>query len=164
MRNENAYPRQRGTAGNQGGAYVSTVEEFSQAYERAHEAVRALLRGDPEPQKHMFSRHDDAILMNPARVTVRGREQIAQTLDQVASTMSDGDVDFENLVTYATPELAFIAELEQSQGRFSGGAGIVPFTLRVPTILRPEDGRWRIIHRHADPIAAPQPLESMVGR
>ena len=143
---------------------MDTVEDFSQAHERAHEAARALLRGNPEPQKQMFSQHDDVSLMNPAGATVRGWEQIAQTLDQVASTMSDGDIDFENLVTYVTPALAFIVELERSKGRFSGGEGMTPFTLRVTSIFRPEDGRWRIVHRHADPISAPQPLESVVSR
>ncbi len=142
---------------------MSTVEDFSQAHERAHEAVRALLKGNPEPQKQMLSQQDDVSLMNPVGVTLRGWEQIAQTVEQVASTMSEGDIDFENLVTYVTPELAFIVELERSKGRFSGGAEIVPFTLRVTNIFRPEDGRWRIVHRHADPISTPQSLESVVS-
>jgi ketosteroid isomerase-like protein len=34
--------------------------------------------------------------------------------------------------------------------------------LRVTSILRPEDDTWKIVHRHADPITAPQPAESVI--
>jgi ketosteroid isomerase-like protein len=27
----------------------------------------------------------------------------------------------------------------------------MPYTLRVTTILRREDGQWRVVHRHGDP-------------
>jgi ketosteroid isomerase-like protein len=35
-------------------------------------------------------------------------------------------------------------------------------TLRVTSIFRPEDGTWKILHRHADPITTPQPAESVI--
>ena len=36
------------------------------------------------------------------------------------------------------------------------------FALRVTMIFRPEDGQWKLVHRHADPITTPQPVESMI--
>jgi ketosteroid isomerase-like protein len=35
-------------------------------------------------------------------------------------------------------------------------------SLRVTSILRAEDGTWKIVHRHADPISTPQPAESVI--
>jgi hypothetical protein len=39
---------------------------------------------------------------------------------------------------------------------------ITPLTLRVTTVLRPEGGVWKIVHRHADPIATPRSAESVI--
>jgi len=40
----------------------------------------------------------------------------------------------------------------------------VQWDLRVTTILRPEDGEWKIVHRHADAITTPQPVESLLKK
>jgi hypothetical protein len=32
----------------------------------------------------------------------------------------------------------------------------------VTTNFRPEDGIWKIVHRHADTITSPRPLESIM--
>jgi ketosteroid isomerase-like protein len=34
--------------------------------------------------------------------------------------------------------------------------------LRVTMTFRPEDGTWKVVHRHADSIATPQPAESVI--
>jgi ketosteroid isomerase-like protein len=35
-------------------------------------------------------------------------------------------------------------------------------SLRVTTIFRNEDGEWKLLHRHADPITSPRPAEAVV--
>jgi hypothetical protein len=42
---------------------------------------------------------------------------------------------------------------------FGGG---LPVALRTTSIPRPEDGTWKVVHRHADPITTAQPVESVV--
>jgi hypothetical protein len=34
--------------------------------------------------------------------------------------------------------------------------------LRLTSVLRPESGAWRVVHRHADPITTPRSAESLV--
>ena len=41
--------------------------------------------------------------------------------------------------------------VERYEGKMGGSSELTPVTLRVTTILRPEDGQWKIVHRHADP-------------
>jgi len=137
--------------------------DFERAVEQYHLAIGELLRGNPEPQKRLFSRRDDASLANPIVPHARGWEQVARTLEHAASQLRDGEApSFENLVTYATPELAFIVEMERTEVRVGGREDLAPSALRVTTIFRPEDGAWKIAHRHADPITTARPIESVL--
>jgi ketosteroid isomerase-like protein len=63
---------------------------------------------------------------------------------------------------YVTPELAYIVEVERMQAKVEGREDVTPIAVRVTTIFRPEDGTWRVVHRHADPITAPRPPESVI--
>jgi ketosteroid isomerase-like protein len=136
---------------------------FDQAVEQSHQALDEFVKGNSEPLKQLFSRREDISLANPFGPAVRGWVQAAATMDRAASTYSDGEaLGFENLVTYTTSELAFIVEVERYKARVGGSREIVPLALRVTTIFRPEDGTWKIVHRHADPITAPRPAESVI--
>jgi hypothetical protein len=46
--------------------------------------------------------------------------------------------------------------MERFRAKAAGSQEIVPVTLRTTTIFRPEDGTWKVVHRHADPINSPQ--------
>ena len=50
-------------------------------------------------------------------------------------------VGFENVAKYLTSELACIVEMERYRAKVGGGEDISPVTLRVTSVLRPEDGR-----------------------
>ena len=63
---------------------------------------------------------------------------------------------------YVTPELAYIVRRERSEAKVGGHDAVTPISLRVTMIMRPEDGAWKIVHRHADPIAAAQQVESVI--
>jgi len=77
----------------------------------------------------------------------------------------DGELtSFENISTYVTPELAYIVEVERFSVKLSGSEQVVPVALRTTSIFRPEDGGWRIVHRHADPITSARPPESVIKK
>jgi len=38
-----------------------------------------------------------------------------------------------------------------------------PVNLRVTTIFRPENGTWKVVHRHADPITQARPASSVIA-
>ena len=52
--------------------------------------------------------------------------------------------------------------IERVKAKMGGSGDVTPFALRVTMIFRPEDGEWKIVHRHADPITTPQPAESVI--
>ena len=113
--------------------------------------------------KMVFSHREDVTLANPLGPVVRGWEQVAATMERAASQLRDGEkVGFDVVAKYVTPELAYIVELDHTKARVGGRQDVAPIALRVTTIFRPEDGTWKVVHRHADPITTAQPIESVI--
>jgi ketosteroid isomerase-like protein len=53
-------------------------------------------------------------------------------------------------------------QLEHLEAKVGGREEITPYSLRSTMIFRPEDGEWRVVHRHADPITTAQRAESVI--
>ena len=106
---------------------------------------------------------DDVSVANPfGPVTCRWK-QVAATMERVSSLYRDGEFTaFENIVKYVTPELAFIVEVERFKVRIAGREEVAPVALRTTSVLRPEEGIWKVVHRHADPITTAQPAGSVL--
>jgi ketosteroid isomerase-like protein len=86
-------------------------------------------------------------------------------MERAASNYRDGDATgFETLVKYVTSDLAYLVEVERLRSRVGGRGDVTPLALRVTSIFRPEEGFWKIAHRHADPITTPQPADSVLRR
>jgi ketosteroid isomerase-like protein len=142
---------------------MATVDDLDQVIERSHLALGEIVNGNPEPLKEMYSHRRDVSLANPFGPPVRGWDEAARTMERALSNYRDGEiVGFENVAKYVTSELAYIVEVERYRARVGGGEDITPVALRVTSIFRPEDGTWRIVHRHADPITTSQPAESVI--
>jgi ketosteroid isomerase-like protein len=84
-------------------------------------------------------------------------------MERAVAQMREGEpVAFERISEYATADLAYIVEIERGRLKVGGRDALVPAALRVTTIFRREADGWRIVHRHADPITTPRPIESAV--
>ena len=126
-------------------------------------ATAGFLKGNPESTAGMWSHGQGVTLANPFGPAVRGWEQVAAALEHAASQIRDGEiVDVENVVKYVTPELAYIVRVERSKAKVGGQEAVTPVSLRVTMIMRPEDGVWKIVHRHADPITTARPAASVI--
>ena len=131
--------------------------------EEYHRAGLELTNGNPEVYKTLYSRRDDVTLSNPFGPPARGWSKVSATLDRAAENYRNGEVvGFENVSTVITSDLAYTVEIESYRARVGGAAGMVPVAVRVTTVFRHEDGAWKVTHRHADPITAPRPPESVV--
>jgi len=81
-------------------------------------------------------------------------------MERAASNYRDGEITgFENVAKYVTPELAYIVEVERYQAKVGGREDLTLIALRVTSIFRPEEGEWKVVHRHADPITTSQPAD-----
>ncbi|MEX2392104.1 MAG: hypothetical protein WD904_10995 [Dehalococcoidia bacterium] len=85
-------------------------------------------------------------------------------MDRAAANYRDGVVTgFENVAAYLTPELAYIVEIERYKVRVGEATESASVVLRVTSIYRPEEGAWKIMHRHADPIVSARPIDSVIS-
>ncbi|MDQ3924478.1 MAG: nuclear transport factor 2 family protein [Actinomycetota bacterium] len=142
---------------------MAAVDEFDQVLEQYHLGAGEFVKGNPEPVKKLFSHREDVTLANPQGPAVRGWEQVAQTMERAASQRRDGEAtSFEIVAKYVTPELAYIVEVERFKAKVGAREELTPFALRATMIFRPEDGTWKVVHRHADPITTSQPAESVI--
>lgn len=142
---------------------MSAVDDVDEVVEQYHLALDEIMKGSAEGYKKLYSRREDVTLANPFGPPVRGWDEVAPTLERAASNFRDGEATgFENVAKYVTAELAYIVEVERMQTKVGGREDITPIAVRVTTIFRPEDGEWKLVHRHADPITTPQPVESVL--
>jgi ketosteroid isomerase-like protein len=86
-------------------------------------------------------------------------------MGRAASNYREGEATgFERAAKYVTPDLAYIVEVERFKAKVGGNEEIASGALRVTSILRREDGAWKIVHRHADPITTVRPAESVIQK
>jgi ketosteroid isomerase-like protein len=142
---------------------AAAVDDVDELIEQYYRAQREFLRGNPEPVKKLFSRREDVSLANPYGPPVRGFDKVAKTIEHAASLRSDGTfVEWQIVAKYVTAELAYVVQIERAEAKIGAREDISPLAVRATMIFRPEDGEWKIVHRHADPITTPQPAESVI--
>lgn len=151
-------PEGEGTGSTVGFARLGDYMDLQQVVGQYHSAADEFSRGDPEPVKVLFSNRDDVTLANPFGPAVRGWKQVSEALDFASSRFRDGEVtSFEPIAQYEAPDLATILEIESWKARVGERDDITSFDLRVTSTFRREDERWKLVHRHADPIATANP-------
>jgi ketosteroid isomerase-like protein len=142
---------------------MAAVDDVDELIEQFHLAQGEVVKGNPEPAKRLFSHREDVTLANPLSPPVRGWDEVAEVSDGAISQFRDGEVvGYEIIERQVSAELAYVVEIERLRAKIGTSEDISSFALRATMIFRPEDGEWKIVHRHADPITTPQPAESVI--
>lgn len=144
-------------------------DELNDTIGAFREALRVYVKGDGEPALRFFSTRDDVTLANPLGPPLRGPAAVRTGAIEGAAGFREGGLvqfaevssRFEEVSRYATSELAYIVQVERHEGRLVSGAETV-IALRVTLIFRREEDRWRIVHRHADPITTARPITTTI--
>jgi ketosteroid isomerase-like protein len=137
-------------------------DDFDATVESYRRALGTFVKGDPGQVLELFSHRDDVTLANPLGPPRLGRSEVEKTSIEVASHFRDGSVRCEQVSRYATPELGYVVQIERYELRLTDHEETSPSTLRATMIFRREEGTWRVVHRHADTITAPQPIHTVL--
>ncbi len=141
------------------------TNDIDGAIEQSHAALAAIWKGDPSLYYSLLSNADDVTLGNPFGPYVRGRQKVETTIANAATYFRDGEVTGVELIAkYVSGDLACIVEVERGRTKVGGTEELVPLALRVTSLFRLEQGSWKLIHRHADPITTPRPPGSVIGK
>jgi len=139
------------------------TSEFDHLIEQQHEALDRFAKGEHEPLAALWSRSDDVTLGNPFGPFVRGFEAVNQTMERAAALYRDGRaVGFDRLAEHVGEDVAYLVEVERFEAKMGGRADVSPVSLRCTSIFRREEGDWRLVHRHADPITDERGAESVI--
>jgi ketosteroid isomerase-like protein len=65
---------------------------------------------------------------------------------------------FELVAAGVSGDLAYTVGYEHTAVSIDG-VPAEPYMLRVTHVYRRENGEWKIVHRHADPVSGPPPLD-----
>jgi ketosteroid isomerase-like protein len=142
---------------------MSTADDVDELIGRFQQGLDEFMKGNPEPVKELFSHKEDVTLANPLGPPVRGWERVGAAIERAASQFRDGRfVGAEIVEKHVSTDFAYTLWLEHEEGKVGEREEIAPSTLRVTMIYRPEEGGWKVVHRHADPITTPRPAESVV--
>ena len=119
-------------------------------------------KGNPDPVGNLYPRRDHVALANPYCPPVRGLEQVPKVRGARRTVRRDGKSRLRERSEVGECRSWLRVALEQLKTKVGGREEITPYSLRFTTIFRPEDGEWKVVHRHADPITTPQPAESVI--
>jgi ketosteroid isomerase-like protein len=126
-------------------------------------ADTAIHNGDAGPRVGLWSHKDPVTLFGALQIKTGWRE-IEPVFDWVASRFSNCEsFEYEVLAAGVSGDLGYIAGVEHTTASV-GGAPAQAYELRVTTVFRREDGKWRVIHRHADPVPDSEPTHAQLGR
>jgi ketosteroid isomerase-like protein len=133
---------------------MNDTEEFlATTMPRLNEAEIAIHNGNADPRIAMWSRVEPVTLFGAA-VTSTGWAEARRTFEKLGSLFSDCTAyEIEVLAAGASGDLAYLVAFEHTTASVNG-APAQPYTLRVTTLFRREDGEWRVIHRHGDSLSA----------
>jgi ketosteroid isomerase-like protein len=121
---------------------------------RFEEGTSRFLNGDPTLWKQHASHRDDAMIMGAWGAYEKGWAEVGPRYEWAAARFkeSGATVQVEYLTCAVSGELAYTVAIERSEVRLVDQDTPAAMALRVTHLFRQEEGEWKLVLRHADPL------------
>jgi ketosteroid isomerase-like protein len=128
-----------------------TLRPFLSQFESA---INGFINGDPTLWKQHASRREDVTILGGWGAYKKGWKEANSQYDWAVARFkeSGAKVNVEYLTSGVSGDLAYTVSIERSEVRLVDQDKPAPMALRVTHLFRKEDGVWKLIHRHADPL------------
>ena len=140
-------------------ATSAQADTLSHLLRRSAEGNAALMQGDAKRYLALVPLSSDFTLMSPFGGTPsRAADYTDERIEAMGRFFRNGTFAHELVATYATADMAVLAVIERAHVEV-GGLPAQDWSLRVTLVYRREPSGWRLVHRHADPLAPGIALE-----
>lgn len=129
--------------------------DVAELVRRAADAHVALVRGDVAAYREQVTLAEDFTLMAPfGGKPSRGGHYSAGQWESIERFFRHGrDSTFELVQACRSSDIVLLAAIERTHVEV-GDLAEQDWALRVTLVFRRDGGRWRLAHRHADPLVA----------
>lgn len=127
---------------------MSTEDQVRKASEQFYAALNRVANGDASSMADVWSHSATVTTMHPIGGREVGWGEVKEPWGQTAQLLSDGQVNLKDQLIQVSGDMAYEVGTEQGQAKLAGEQ--VDFNHRVTNIYRRENGKWNIVHHHAD--------------
>jgi ketosteroid isomerase-like protein len=140
-----------------------SLREFLESFE---EGTRRFMNGYTALWMENVSRRGDVMIMGAWGAHEKGWPEVQARYEWAGARFRDSGAKLtvEYLTSFQSGDLAFTTAIERAEVRVAGQEKVAPMALRVTHIFRKEDGAWKLILRHADPLVAKTSPESVLEK
>jgi ketosteroid isomerase-like protein len=131
----------------------TSFESFMQTRRRV---AAAYVNGDPKPLSEISTANDPATFFGPGGGIEQGAAHVVEVNEAGSYRFHDGTTELEVLHSGSDGNLGYWTGYQNASVRTDGKDAPTAMKLRVTEIFRRENGEWKLIHRHADPLAEKQ--------
>lgn len=120
------------------------------------DATRRFMNGEPEAWIANASHRDDVMVMGAWGAQEKGWTEVEARYRWAGARFRDSGAELavEYLTAFESGDLAVTTAIERARVRVEGEAEAAVMELRVTHVFRREDGRWKLVLRHADPLVS----------
>lgn len=131
------------------------LQVFTRFMTQREAAASAYANGNAKPVDALLTQHAPSSFFGPLGGHIEGVKKVASTHAHGAeSFQSGGHSKLEILQMGASGGLAYWVGLQHVSVHMSDSTKSTPMNLRVTEVFRFEDTEWKLVHRHADTMAA----------
>ena len=140
-----------------------SLRQFLESFE---EGTRRFINGDTALWMENVSRRDDAMIMGAWGAHEKGWPEVQARYQWAGARFraNSARLTVEYLTSIQSGDLAFTTAIERSEVKVAGQEKPAPMALRVTHIFRKEDGEWKLVLRHADPLVAKTAPEAVLEK